>query len=134
MISRKKVFCTKKFLPLVYLVNHVEIQYCVIAKREAMVFATRGSHFIPRGEAPRDEMRLPRVSKTIASQLGDHATVLLQSLLNKNNLVSRKFSSNLQKFLCRTAIFHQFDEIYCTPQGVQKYCAPQGVQKYCRSL
>ena len=27
MISRKKVFCTKKFIPLVYLVNHVEIWY-----------------------------------------------------------------------------------------------------------
>ena len=27
LISRKKVFCTKKFFPLVYLVNHVEINH-----------------------------------------------------------------------------------------------------------
>ena len=36
----------------------------------------RESNFIPRGEAPRDEIRLP---------IGDHAIVLLLSLLNKKS-------------------------------------------------
>ena len=30
LISRKKMFCTKKFFPLVYLVNHVEINNSIL--------------------------------------------------------------------------------------------------------
>ena len=36
-----------------------------------------GANFIPRGEAPRDEMAPKGLQKSYASQLGDHAIVLL---------------------------------------------------------
>ena len=64
----------------------------MIAEREAMVFANpRDFYFIPRGEAPRDEIRLPRVCKNHSLLIGDHAEVLLDSILN-NSLGSKSIA------------------------------------------
>ena len=50
----------------------------------------RESYFIPRGEAPRDEIWLPRVCKNIASQSAITQWYCYISLLNKNYQTSTK--------------------------------------------
>ena len=95
------------------------LQYCVITEREAMVFANPRELFYPRGaaELPRDEMAAKGQQKH-SLPLGDHATVLLQRLLNKNNKEKLKsyncsvFDEIFTKFFCIFMFFRQFDEIF----------------------
>ena len=115
----KKLSCKKNFCQNSYLVNLM-----------GMIFAKPWESFHPKGRSPEGWNSSQGLAKIICLPIGDHAMLLLLSLLNENYhfatkrnhkslhfiLVSRKFfSSNWQKFFCSTVIFRQFDEIYCTP-------------------
>ena len=83
MISRKKVFCTKKFFPLVYLVNHVEIRF---AKENGESTYLITSHFIHKSwqwwsrsrsqssfwKSPYNQPRLTSQSVESKRQFTDH--------------------------------------------------------------
>ena len=87
---------------------------------------TRGSQFHPKGRSPEGWNGSQGFAKIICLPIGDHAIVLLWSLLNKKStqsysyvgetssillhffLVSRKNSLNWQKLFCSSSVFRNF--------------------------
>ena len=141
-LMEKSRGCIENFTKIVYLVNYIEIQYCVIAEREAMVFANPREVFHPKGaKLPRDEMtpkgqQIPYASQSAITQqycyieftkLEIYFVVILLSFHEKNLQIHRNSFAVPQ-------IFRQIDEIFFNNSNFSSNQSHSGSAKVLHSL